>query len=82
MIHLENGYKMTNVLLIPDYFKQSQVLQDRAVNDSLIEKLIMQDSEIERAEDILARPKVISEIQKDYLYMKQMNMADLVCRPN
>ena len=73
---------MTNILLIPDYFKQSQVLQDRAVNDSLIEKLIMQDSEIERAEDILARPKVISEIQKDYLYMKQMNMVDLICRPN
>ena len=56
---------MTNIMVIPSYFKQAMILNDRIIDDEIIEKLLLHNT-IDQADQILAKPKLISSVSKMY----------------
>lgn len=59
VIYLDLNSLMTNVMLIPLYFKQAMILNDRIIDEEIVERLLLHNT-MEQPEEILAKPKLIS----------------------
>ena len=41
VIYLDLSNNMTNVMIIPNYFKQAMILNDRIIDEEIIERLLL-----------------------------------------
>ena len=46
-------------MVLPPYFKQAMILNDRIIDEEIIERLLLHNT-IDNADEILAQPKFIS----------------------
>lgn len=44
VIYLDFSNQMTNIMIIPEHFKQAMILTDRIVDDEVIERLLLQNT--------------------------------------
>lgn len=54
------------------------ILNDRIIDDEIIERLLLHNT-IESADEILAKPKLISSVSKKYNDMPAQRLSDLFC---
>ena len=69
---------MTNVMEVPTSWKLAMILNDRLVDNEVIEKLML-NTTIDKADQILAGPKVVSHVAKMYSDMPLTKLNDLYC---
>jgi hypothetical protein len=50
-------------MVIPSYFKQALILNDRIIDEEVIERLLLHNT-INDAQEILAKPKIVSLVDK------------------
>jgi len=78
VIHLDLSHSMCNVMLIPQYFKQAMILNDRIIDEEILEKLLLQNT-VDQADEILAKPKIVSNVSKIYNELQVQKLSDLYC---
>ena len=65
VIFIDLSNNMTNIMEIPNYFKQSLILNDRIIDEEVIQRLMLSNT-IDQSEEILAKPRLISSVSKMY----------------
>lgn len=65
----------TNILHLPDFFKQSRLLTERIIEDDVLKRLVL-GSDLTMLE-IAGTPHVVSQVFGEYMGLNLTNLADI-----